>query len=137
MLRAASIITTRDGATELDFATAVDRHLTAVTERDLDSYLATVHDDVTLVTLNGRVVKGRQAVGDLHRDWFADPDWSWQLTGLHTSETGDAGTALFTVDYNDLDRAGKPYSLRYLLGLTFARGNGTWLLLHDQNTPVS
>src|SRR5262245_35474850 len=132
----AHLVPTLTGATDLDFATAVDRHLTAVTERDLDNYLATVHDEVTLVMLDGRVVTGRQAVGDFHRDWFDDPDWSWQLTRLRSNESGDTGTALFTVDYNDLDQTGKPYSLRYLLGLTFARNNGTWLLLHDQNTPA-
>ncbi|GAA0581951.1 hypothetical protein GCM10010172_78750 [Paractinoplanes ferrugineus] len=121
----------------MDFAQAVDRHLAAVTERDLETYLASVHEDVTLVMLNGRVVRGRREVGAFHENWFVDPDWSWQLSKQHSSESGDTGIALFTVDYHDVDHSGKPYSMRYLLGLTFARTDGTWLLLHDQNTPVS
>ena len=35
------------------------RHLAAVTARDLDNYLATVHDDVSLVPPNGTLVEGR------------------------------------------------------------------------------
>ncbi|GAA2606784.1 YybH family protein [Paractinoplanes durhamensis] len=120
----------------MDFATAVDRHLAAVTDRDLDTYLKTVHEDVSLVLLDGRLVEGRTAVGDLHRDWFSDPDWSWHLTQLRSSEQGDTGIALFAVDYDDVDANGKPYTSRYLLGLTFARCGGDWLLIHDQNTPT-
>ena len=116
-----------------DFTTAVERHLRAVTERNLDDYLATVHDDVSVVLLNGRTIEGRRAVGDFHRDWFADPDWSWRLTPL-TSSAG-TGEALFAVEYHDLDQHGTPYELRYLLALTFTRRDGTWLLLHDENTP--
>jgi uncharacterized protein (TIGR02246 family) len=121
----------------VDLAAAVERHLAAVTNRDLDDYLATVHDDVTLVMLNGRVIEGRPAAGDFHREWFADPDWSWRLTPLRSTSAGDTGVALVAVDYDDLDGAGKPYSLSYLLGLTFTRQDGTWLLLHDQNTATS
>ncbi|MEU4236779.1 nuclear transport factor 2 family protein [Actinoplanes sp. NPDC026619] len=119
----------------MDFNTAVDRHLAAVTGRDLDGYLATVHDDVTLVMLNGRVIEGRAAIGEFHRDWFADPDWSWRLTRLSSVETGGTGVVVLAVDYDDLDQHGKPYSMHYLLGLTFTRHGEAWLLVHDQNTP--
>ncbi|GIF22568.1 uncharacterized protein (TIGR02246 family) [Actinoplanes tereljensis] len=118
------------------FGAAVERHLAAVTGRDLDGYLATVHEDVSLVQLNGRIIAGRAAVGEFHKDWFEDPDWSWRLTPLHSNATGETGVALFAVDYHDLDQDGKPYSLRYLLGLTFARLDAGWLLVHDQNTPA-
>jgi uncharacterized protein (TIGR02246 family) len=118
------------------FGAAVERHLAAVSGRDLDGYLATVHDDVSLVSLDGRLVEGRGAVGELHRDWFADPDWSWRLTPLRAGTAGDTGVALFAVGYDDVDRSGTPYTTQYLLGLTFARHHGAWLLVHDQNTPM-
>lgn len=121
----------------MEFAEAVQRHLAAVTGRDLDTYLSTVHDDVSLVLLNGTLVEGRAAVGEFHRDWFADPDWSWRLSPARSTTAGDTGVALVAVDYDDLDRDGRPYTVRYLLGLAFARVDGTWLLVHDQNTPAS
>ncbi|GIM95395.1 YybH family protein [Paractinoplanes toevensis] len=119
-----------------EFDAAVERHLAAVGGRDLDGYLATVHDDVSLVLLGGRIVVGKAAVGEFHREWFADPDWSWRLTPLHRATTGGTGAVLFAVDYHDLDQTGAPYTMRYLLGLTFARLDAGWLLLHDQNTPA-
>lgn len=120
----------------VDFARAVDDHLATVTDRDLPAYLATVHDDVSLVMPNGRLVEGRAAVGEFHRTWFDDPDWSWSLTPLRKAEAGDTGVALFAVEYRDIDGNDKPYTLRYLLTLTFTRRDDRWLLLHDQNTPT-
>ena len=122
----------------MEFAEAVERHLAAVRERDLDGFLATVHDDVSVVLVNGRLVEGREAVAAFHRDWFADPDWSWSLSPVRLRTAGDTGVALFAVDYRDLDGNGQPYELRYLLSLSFARQDGgAWLLLHDQNTSTT
>jgi ketosteroid isomerase-like protein len=118
----------------VEFAEAVDRHLATITERDLTAYLATVHDDVTLIMPNGRLVEGKPALATFTGDWFGDLDWTWHLSPVHTTAADDTGVALFTVDYHDVDAAGQPYQLRYLLGLTFTRQNGVWLLLHDQNT---
>jgi uncharacterized protein (TIGR02246 family) len=121
----------------VSFAEAVDRHLAAVTGRDLDAYLATVHDDVSLVMPNGRLLEGRDAVAEFHRDWFGDPDWSWTLAPIRAAATEHTGVALFAVEYHDLDAAGLPYRMTYLLSLTFTRPGDRWLLLHDQNTPTS
>jgi uncharacterized protein (TIGR02246 family) len=122
------------GRSIVEFTEAVERHLAAVGQRDLDGFLATVHDDVSVVLANGRLVEGRTAVAEFHREWFADPDWSWQLSPVRRSTAGDTAVALYQVAYHDLDQHGQPYELHYLLSLAFTRQAGTWLLLHDQNT---
>jgi uncharacterized protein (TIGR02246 family) len=121
----------------VQFTEAVDRHLAAVTGRDLEGYRATLHPDVSLVMLDGRLLAGRDAVLDLHRAWFGDPDWSWTLTPVRSAVAGETGVAVYAVAYHDLDADGQPYELSYLLGLTFVRVDGAWLLLHDQNTRTS
>jgi uncharacterized protein (TIGR02246 family) len=121
----------------VEFIEAVQRHLTAVGERDLKGYLDTVHEDVSLVLPNGKLIAGRDAVGEFHRAWFDDPDWSWELTALRSASAGDTGVTLHDVVYHDLDAEGRPYEMRYLLSLTFARVDDVWLLLHDQNTPYA
>ncbi|MGX6607912.1 YybH family protein [Micromonosporaceae bacterium Da 78-11] len=118
----------------MEFVAAVQEHLAAVGKRDLPGYLGTVHDDVSLIMPNGKVIEGRDAVAAFHRDWFDDPDWSWVLTPVRTITAGDTGVAVLAVEYHDLDGAGQAYTMRYLLSLTFVRQAGTWLLLHDQNT---
>jgi uncharacterized protein (TIGR02246 family) len=119
----------------VDFPQALKQHLATIEARDLAAYLATVSDDVSLILPNGRLLQGRDAIGDFHREWFADPDWSWQLTPEHTATANSTATAIFTVDYHDRDQHGEPYTTRYLMSLTFANTDNGWLLLHDQNTP--
>lgn len=119
----------------MDFLDAVNRHLSAIGRRDLDAYLATVHPDVSLIMPNGKLLTGRDELAALSRDWFGDPDWSWELDLRHTAAAGDTGVAIFAVDYHDLDGKGQPYELSYLLTLVFVRDGDRWLLLHDQNTP--
>ena len=121
----------------MDFAEALDRHLDAVGRRDLDAYAGSLHDEVSLILPNGKLVEGRTAVVEFHREWFGDPDWSWTLTPLRQAVAGDTAVALFTVEYRDVDGSGQPYAMGYRLGLTFARQDGVWLLLHDQNTLTS
>ncbi|GGQ59283.1 YybH family protein [Couchioplanes azureus] len=118
----------------MQFAEAVDRHLATIAARDLEGFLATVHDEVAVIAPNGRVLAGREEVAAFHRAWFADPDWTWRLEPLRRTELGDTGLATYAVSYDDLGADGKPYAMRYVLTLVFARIGGTWLLVHDQNT---
>ncbi|MFC7277853.1 YybH family protein [Paractinoplanes rhizophilus] len=120
----------------MDFTEALAGHLAAIEARDLAAYLDTVRDGAALIMPNGRLLQGRAAIADFHREWFGDPDWSWRLAPAHTAIAGDTAVAVFTVDYADRDQRGEPYTTRYLLSLTFARDAGGWLLLHDQNTPL-
>ena len=73
----------------VEFAEAVDAHLAAISRRDLDGYLATVHDDVTLITPMGGLLAGRADVERFHRDWFGDPDWSWEVSPLRSVVAGE------------------------------------------------
>jgi uncharacterized protein (TIGR02246 family) len=118
----------------MDFPTAVNLQLAAIGRRDLDAYLTTVHPDVSLIMPNGTLLLGLEEVAKFHREWFGDPDWSWELDLRHTATTGDTGVAIFAVEYHDLDGEGRPYDLSYLLTLVFVRAGEQWLLLHDQNT---
>jgi uncharacterized protein (TIGR02246 family) len=118
----------------VEFAEAVDAHLAAIARRDLDGYVATVHDDVTLITPTGTLVAGRDDVARFHGDWFSDPDWSWELEPLRSTVAGETGVAVLAVHYRDVDGAGKPVEMRYVLSLIFVRHDDRWLLLHDQNT---
>ncbi|MFI5892349.1 YybH family protein [Actinoplanes sp. NPDC051513] len=118
----------------MEFTEALAGHLAAIEARDLEAYLATVRDDVCLIMPNGRLLQGHDSIADFHRSWFDDPDWSWRLTPDRTATAGDTAVAVFTVDYHDRDQHGEPYTMRYVLSLTFTREAGSWLLLHDQNT---
>lgn len=119
-----------------DARTAIDQHLETITARDLDGFAATLHEDVVVVLPTGTTLAGKAAVVEFHRSFLADPDWTQELTEQSTTVGEHTARALYEVDYRDVDQAGAPVRMRYLLGLVFARAGGDWLLLHDQCTPV-
>ncbi|WP_203992505.1 YybH family protein [Virgisporangium aurantiacum] len=120
----------------MDFDAALETHLDAIRRRDLDAFAATVHEDVTLVLPNGTLVCGRDEVVDFHRGWFGSDTWRMDLATERRVSAGDTEVAVFLVDYHDADDGGAPYHRRYRLAMVFARHDGEWLLLHDQNTLV-
>ncbi|MBN6050673.1 SgcJ/EcaC family oxidoreductase, partial [Nonomuraea sp. RK-328] len=118
----------------VEFSQALDAHLAAIEARDLEGYLATVHQDISLILPNGTLLRGKEAVAEFHTAWFANTDWSTRTETVRAETAGDAAFALLSVVYDDLDPEGKPYRKPYYLTLYFTRTDGRWLLVHDQNT---
>ncbi|MFD0556014.1 uncharacterized protein (TIGR02246 family) [Stackebrandtia endophytica] len=116
------------------FDDAVTAHLDTVNRRDLAGFSATIDDEVTVVLPNGTLLSGRAEVEEFHKGWFEDPDWKMTTTVVSQRSDDDTGVMICEVTYDDLDGEGKPYSMSYLLSLTFRRKGDTWLLVHDQNT---
>lgn len=117
------------------FTTAVHAHLEAIQRRDLETYAASLSDGpLTLVMPNGKLLRGREAILEFHRDWFADRDWIWTPRSVETHEGPGAGTALCDVLYRDVDRSGQPTEQQLWVTLSFVREGGLWRLVHDQNT---
>lgn len=120
--------------TVMELDAALDVHLDAIRRRDLDAFAATLHPDVCVVLPNGRLIAGAGDVVAMHREWFADTGWSWELALELRHTVGDTAVVLFVVTYHDVTAAGDPHERRYRLSLVFVRQDGGWLLLHDQNT---
>jgi uncharacterized protein (TIGR02246 family) len=134
-----SVVTTlttlvREGEWTMEFAQALAEHLKTIEDRDLEGFLATVRQDATLILPNGRLLTGKESIGEFHRDWFGDPDWSLHAETVRLESLGDSGFALLSVRYDDIDPEGRPVQRDYHLSLLFARTDGRWLLVHDQNT---
>lgn len=110
----------------------LDVHLAAIAGRDLDGYAATLHDDVIVVLPNGSLIQGRDAVLDFHREWFKDLDWSQEMSMVSVVETETTLVGVYEADYRD-----GPLHKRNLVSLVFTLVDGSWLLLHDQNTPLA
>jgi len=120
----------------MNFTETLHTHLQAIQRRDIDPFLATLTTDeaMSVILPNGTLIETRSAFVAFTRDWFADPDWRITTDVVHTIETSEMGVALLSVTYDDLDQHGQPYQLRYYLSLVFAKQQGQWRLVHDQNT---
>jgi hypothetical protein len=115
------------------FEHALERHIGAITNRDIDEFAATVAKDVCLVGTDGNLIAGAAAAIAAHRDWFADPTWRFDASDRVTVAAGDgAGWALIRVRYETTDS-----SHRFVLFLLFTRQpEGDWRLVYDQGTSI-
>lgn len=124
---------------ETSLRQTVDRHLAAINARDLDALLATVTQSPELTTIlpNGSVLETREQYRQLHVDWFAGTDWRMVFEVQDVSEFGDVGIARVKYDSQKKDAAGDYRSNRVaLLTLVFAKEDGRWRLVYDQNTVI-
>jgi uncharacterized protein (TIGR02246 family) len=120
----------------VEFDTALAAHLGTIERRDLDGYVATIHDHVVVVLPNGTVLAGREEVAEFHRSWFASTTWRMETAIEHRATVGGTGVALLATTYHDVDDDGVSFSRERWLGMTFAQqADGRWLLVYDQNTP--
>jgi ketosteroid isomerase-like protein len=124
--------------TYMNFQQTLERHLQAVQDHDVDAFLKTVAQDgsLTMILPNGALLDSYEEIEELHQEWFADPEWqlTTELVTQHESDT--MASALFLVDYQDVDEEGAPVQFQYFLNLLFANRGGEWLLVHDQNTII-
>lgn len=119
-----------------DFRSALNVHLNAVQERDLDAFRATLTENETLYTIfpDGGAITTPKAAIDLHEQWFADANWRWDGEIVHLVESADMAMALLRYDYRDtLDGAPRTN----WLSLVFRLEDGAWRLVHDQNTRIA
>jgi len=118
------------------FEDIVAAHLKAIQERDLPAFSAFLDPsrNCILIFPGGQMTQGYENVLNFHKDWFEDPDWRMDCQLLDAFTIGSAGYALLDVVYKDLDQDGNPYELKYYLSLLFAKVEGRWILLRDQNT---
>ncbi|WP_221567884.1 nuclear transport factor 2 family protein [Alkalihalobacillus sp. TS-13] len=120
----------------MNYQAVVKKHLQAIQQKDLASYSVTLskNADVSVVMPNGHFVEGYQKVINFHKDWFQDPDWTFQYTLVKEEVFSDMGYSVVKVKYEDLDQNGEPYNKEYYLTLVFRKLYDSWYLVHDQNT---
>ncbi|WP_149194320.1 YybH family protein [Luteimonas suaedae] len=117
----------------------LDRHLQAIQARDLEALMATVTDGeaLTLILPNGKVLTTREEFRQLHVDWFAEDDWRMRFQVRQVRAFGDTGIALVHYLSQQRQHDGSYATRREaLLSLVFAREQGEWRLVYDQNTVV-
>lgn len=120
----------------MTFEQTLQRHLTAVQNRDIDTLLKTIANDgtLTLIMPNGSLWQDYDEIAELHQEWFSDPDWQMTTELLSTRESAEMASALLLVNYTDVDEEGDPVEFQYYLHLLFAKRGADWLVIHDQNT---
>lgn len=135
----AATATAGNAGLEGSLRATLDRHLAAIEARDLDALLDTVTtgEALTLILPDGRVLSTREQYRRLHVDWFAEDGWRMLFEVRDVREFGDTGIALVHyLSQQRQDDGGYATRREALLSLVFAREQGEWRLVYDQNTVV-
>lgn len=120
----------------MTFSETLTCHLESIRDRDFERFLSTIteRDELTLLTLSGEMTVWRVDFVERMQSWLADPEWTIQFELVRAYESAEMGFALLFVGYDDKDAEGNAYHLDYFLNLIFALEDGSWRLVHDQNT---
>ena len=116
------------------FDAAVQTYLRTTDERDADGFNALLHRDVTGVLPGGTVFNGRAELAAFIDRFFARTDWTQTFHLEREHATCETGYVLFESVYAE-PAAG--FSQTLMIGVTWTREHGRWLVLADQNTEVT
>jgi len=124
----------------MTFRETLQKHLTAIDRRDLAALADTLPppgEPVVLVTAEGKLVRSVEAFLAMHRDWFGSATWMIEFEPVEAFESADLGVAVFRLDYRDVRPDGTPVRQDSYLTLVFQRRGDRWVMVQDQNTPVT
>jgi hypothetical protein len=118
-----------------DFDKAVQDHLDAIANRDLDAFKVNLTRGDTLYTIvqNGHAFTTPKELVDIHEQWFKDPNWVWNGSVVHKVVGDDVAMALIRYEYRATPDA-EPFSTWLLY--VFQLQDGKWRIVHDQNTAL-
>jgi ketosteroid isomerase-like protein len=113
-----------------DFDRAVRAYVETTDERDADGFAALLHEDVTAIFANGGVLYGKEQTMGFIEPFFATPGWTQTFEELTRHVEGcTSGFVLFDSVYTEGSTV-----VPMVIGLTFTRERGRWLVLHNQDS---
>ncbi|MBK9473054.1 MAG: nuclear transport factor 2 family protein [bacterium] len=118
-----------------DFDAALQAHLAAISNRDLDAFKARLTRGERLFTIvqNGHAFTTPAELIEIHEHWFQDPNWIWEGSVAHQVVGEDMAMALIKYQYR-AKADDKPFST--WLVYVFRLEDGEWRIVHDQNTAL-
>ena len=115
------------------FDAAVATYVRTTDDRDARGFNALLHRDVTGVLPGGAVFSGKRELAAFIDGFFARTDWTQTFAEQRRSADCATGYVLYESVYAE-PAAG--FSQTLMIGLTWTREHGRWLVLADQNTEV-
>lgn len=119
------------------FSSALNAHLEAIAQRDIENFEPTVAEDVSTIDPYGHKTDGKKAFLDFHKVWFAQSNWERKDSILTTSATDSTGHALIRYHYVQRDKSGNiELQIHAYQVLIFEKSDTGWQLVYDQNTEI-
>ncbi|MEP2935368.1 MAG: nuclear transport factor 2 family protein [Gilvibacter sp.] len=123
---------------ETNFTAVLQKHLDAVTNKDLMTLESTMSPDgqMELIQPSSETVYGVEGFMEFHREWFAVPDWTF-TTKILSKDVGETiGVATTEILYQEPERNGKPYFNRMNVSYTLQKIDGNWYIIKDHASSI-
>lgn len=122
-----------------DFNTVLQKHLKAVSNKDLETLKSTLSPNGNMQLILPKT-ETTNTVSDFvkyHQEWFAAPiEWSFSTKVQNTTIGETVGMAVVEVVYKEPLRDGKPYFNRMIVSYDLEKINGNWYFIKDHASSV-
>jgi len=130
--------TTNLAENEAQFTAVLQKHLDAVTNKDLKTLESTMapNGKMELIQPSSETVYGVDGFMNFHKEWFAVPNWTF-TTKILSKDVGQLiGVATVEIRYQEPERNGKPYFNRMNVSYTLEKFDGQWYLIKDHASSI-
>ena len=121
-------------ANEQAFTAALQKHLNAVSQKDLPALASTLspQGDMYLILPNSPITATAKDFLTMHEEWFQDTSWTFETKIIHTDVGQDLGIGVVETMYREPLRNGKPYFNRMAVSYALRKIDGNWYVVQDQ-----
>tara|TARA_R110002073_G_scaffold57778_4_gene146683 strand:+ start:89657 stop:90028 length:372 start_codon:yes stop_codon:yes gene_type:complete len=116
----------------------MEKHLDAVTNRDLETLRSTMspNGNMQLILPSTEIINKVDGFMKYHEDWFSDPSWTFETKILNTEIGEFMGMAIVEIVYREPDRDGGPYFNRMIVSYDLQKIKGQWYIIKDHASSV-
>ena len=120
------------------FVSTMQKHLDAVSNRDLESLKSTMSPDgkMQLILPGSEIINSVDSFIAYHVEWFQDTTWSFETKILNTEIGDQLGMAITQIIYREPERDGKPYFNRMMVSYVLEKKDGKWYVIKDHASSV-
>jgi hypothetical protein len=123
---------------EEDFTKVLQKHLDAVTNRDLVSLKETMapNGQMQLILPKTEIIDGVEGFMEYHREWFADSTWTFETKILNTEIGQNLGMAITEIVYREPNRKPEAYFNRMIVSYDLMKIDSNWYIIKDHASSI-
>ncbi len=110
----------------------------AVTNRDLVSLKETMapNGQMQLILPKTEIIDGVEGFMEYHKEWFKDPDWTFETKILNIEIGQDVGMAITEIVYRVPNRKPEAYFNRMIVSYDLMKIDGNWYIIKDHASSI-